>query len=94
MQKHSNEQLIDVKAKQLDELQTKTAEVIAEEIANQQATDENIDNLIREKTQQIKQDIQIEGGHSNEVINNLRNYLENDIPMLYETLKQGIQERE
>ena len=50
--------------------------------------------MIREKTQQIKQDIQIEGGHSNEVINNLRNYLENDIPMLYETLKQGIQERE
>ena len=37
LQKQSNEQLIDVKSKQLDELQTKTAEVIAEEIANQQA---------------------------------------------------------
>ena len=27
-------------------------------------------------------------------MDNLRNYLENDIPMLYETMKQGIQERE
>ena len=68
LQKQSNEQLIEVKAKQLDELQTKTAEVIAEEIAHQQATDENIDNLIKEKTQEIKRDIQVEGGHSNEVI--------------------------
>ena len=49
--------MIEAKARQLDELQTKTAEVIAEEIANQQATDENIDSLIKEKTYQIKKDI-------------------------------------
>ena len=28
------------------------------------------------------------------MVENLRNYLENDIPSLYETMKQGIQERE
>ena len=50
--------------------------------------------MISEKTQQIQYDIQEEAAHSNEVIENLRGYLENDIPMLYETLKQGVQERE
>ena len=50
--------------------------------------------LIRERTREIHDDIQTEADMSSDSIDLLRGYLEEQLPCLFDTLKDGILRRE
>ena len=86
--------MLEAKSMQLDNLQQNVADVIAEEIQRQQTIDDNVEALIQESTSAIKLDIQNETVHSNTVVENLKKYIDNEIPTLLNSVKLGVQERE
>ena len=86
--------MLEAKSMQLDNLQQNVADVIAEEIQRQQTIDDNVEALIQESTSAIKLDIQNETVHSNTVVENLKKYIDNEIPTLFNSVKLGVQERE
>ena len=49
--------MIEAKANQLDHLQSRVADVIAEEISIQQTIDEELRQLIQERTRSLQEDI-------------------------------------
>ena len=49
---------------------------------------------IEEKAVTVKQEIYKEAENGNEIVSTLQNYLEEEIPALYENLKNGVSERE
>ena len=50
--------------------------------------------MVKDRADQIKKEISLEQNLSNEAINTLRVYLEEDVPNLYDRLRDGIRERE
>ena len=86
--------MLEAKAMQLDNLQQNVADVIAEELERQQQVDNGVEALIQDRTTAIKLDIQKESVHSNGVIDNLKKYLDEEIPTIQNSMKQGVSERE
>ena len=76
-----------MKAQQLDRLQTRVADVIAEEINVQQNIDDELRELIKDRTKQLASDIVGEAEQSANTVENLHDCLENQIPNLYDSLK-------
>lgn len=56
--------MIEAKANQLDHLQSRVADVIAEEISIQQTIDEELRQLIQERTRSLQEDIANESDQS------------------------------
>ena len=78
----------------LDQLQTKVADILTEEIEAQEQTEANLKNTIRDKAIEIQNEIQREAENSTVNLGTLQSYLEEDVPSLYDELKKGQQERE
>lgn len=68
--------------------------MIAEELRVREDSEIKLMRQIEEKAVGVKQEILRESEQSNEIVATLQNYLEDDIPGLYENLKAGINERE
>lgn len=68
--------------------------MIAEELRVREDSEIKLMRQIEEKAVGVKQEILRESEQSNEIVATLQNYLEDDIPGLYENLKAGIYERE
>ena len=86
--------MLETKAAMLDRLQSRAADIIAEEISDQQAIDGDLRQLILDRTLQLQADIELEMDQSEGAVETLREYLHTQIPILYDSLKQGISERE
>lgn len=78
----------------LEVLQQKVAHMIAEEIKTREDSEHKLMKQIEEKAYSIKSEIIKEAEFSGEIVGTLQNYLEEEIPALYENLKSGINERE
>ena len=86
--------MLEAKATHLDRFQSRVADVIAEEISIQQGIDDELRQLIKERTQSLQEAIAEENDRNDETVQNLRDYLQHSIPALYEQLKQSIAHRE
>jgi hypothetical protein len=86
--------MLEQKTVVLDGLQSKVADIIAEELQVQESVDNNLLSMIGDRADGIKKEIGTEQNLSSEAINTLRLYLEEDVPNLYDRLRDGIRERE
>jgi hypothetical protein len=78
----------------LQELQGKIAQLIADEMRTREESEFRLRKQIQEKALLVQQEIIREAQSGGEIVGTLEKYLEEDIPTLYEGLKQGINERE
>ena len=69
--------MLEQKATALDRLQSRVADIIAEEITVQQTIDAELRQLILERTRQLNDDIGAEGSASEETVERLQDYLHN-----------------
>ena len=70
------------------------ADIIAEEIQNQEVADDQLVALIRDRTRDIRNDIFQESVMSSECIDTLKIQLEQQIPKLFDAIKESIYQRE
>lgn len=94
LQRQSSDQVLEQKSIQLDALQSRVADVIAEELQQQELTQKQLMKVINEKAEAIKKEIGIEQSESSEMIGSMQQYLEEDVPNLYDRLKESIKDRE
>ena len=94
LQRQSSDQVLEQKSIQLDALQSRVADVIAEELQQQELTQKQLMKVINEKAEAIKKEIGIEQAESSEMIGSMQQYLEEDVPNLYDRLKESIKDRE
>lgn len=93
-QKRQNEQMIETKAAQLDRVQSRVADAIAEEMNIQESVDDELCQLIQERTNQLQYDIETESDLNQRTVEQLRDCLQTQIPHLYDSLKDTIGQRE
>jgi len=86
--------MIEGKHAELQKMQERVAQAIAEELRVRKEVETKLQKSIEEKSYQIKQEIAREADSKTEVVATLQNYLEVEIPQLYEGLRGGINERE
>ena len=86
--------LADAKHAELQKLQEKIAGLIADEIKVRKGAEDKLAGMIEERSYTVRQEINKEAEMKTEVVATLQNYLEVEIPQLYENLRSGVSERE
>ncbi len=94
VERKEREELINHKHQDLNVMQTKIAQQIAEEVKVRKDVELRLLKQIDEKSSQVNAEIAKEADSRNEVVFTLQNYLEVEIPTLYDSLKAGVNERE